>query len=153
VAKAHQGKGFWEAIRQDREGRLPGSQRTPRVALDEAHSLGLDTFSLDNLDGPEPVLATMGAEKKLHQSGVSVKDHSDDEYEKLVNHGRISQWSAGKEQYLLDSSAKRVRPQTLDIHIKYQHSHRRYLQPHGTVMLVAAAKAPDAGKYEASVWP
>jgi hypothetical protein len=73
----------------------------PPVALDEAQSLGLDGFALHYLDGPEPVLAMLCAEKRLHQSGVSVKDHSDDEYEKLVNHGRISQWAAGKQQYLI----------------------------------------------------
>lgn len=74
--------------------------RSP-VALNEAQSLGLDGFALNYLDGPEPVLAMLCAEKRLHQSGVSVKDHSDDEYEKLVNHGRISQWAAGKQQYLV----------------------------------------------------
>ncbi|KAM0521179.1 hypothetical protein ACHAPE_002653 [Trichoderma viride] len=74
--------------------------RSP-IALSEAQSLGLDGFALNYLDGPEPVLAMLCAEKRLHQSGVSVKDHSDDEYEKLVNHGRISQWAAGKQQYLV----------------------------------------------------
>ncbi|PTB43991.1 hypothetical protein M441DRAFT_132901 [Trichoderma asperellum CBS 433.97] len=74
--------------------------RSP-IALDEAQSLGLDGFALNYLDGPEPVLAMLCAEKRLHQSGVSVKDHSDDEYERLVNHGRISQWAAGKQQYLI----------------------------------------------------
>ncbi|KAL9483554.1 hypothetical protein ACSS6W_002343 [Trichoderma asperelloides] len=74
--------------------------RSP-ITLDEAQSLGLDGFALNYLDGPEPVLAMLCAEKRLHQSGVSVKDHSDDEYEKLVNHGRISQWAAGKQQYLI----------------------------------------------------
>lgn len=73
----------------------------PPVALGEAQSLGLDGFALNYLDGPEPVLAMLCAEKRLHQSGVSVKDHNDDEYEKLVNHGRISQWAAGKQQYLI----------------------------------------------------
>lgn len=74
--------------------------RSP-VTLDEAQSLGLDGFALNYIDGPEPVLAMLCAEKRLHQSGVSVKDHSDDEYEQLVNHGRINQWAAGKQQYLI----------------------------------------------------
>lgn len=73
----------------------------PPVTLDEAQSLGLDGFALNYLDGPEPVLAMLCAEKRIHQSAVSVKDHSDEEYEKLVNHGRISQWAAGKQQYLV----------------------------------------------------
>ncbi|KAL7920841.1 hypothetical protein ACQKWADRAFT_151783 [Trichoderma austrokoningii] len=74
--------------------------RSP-VALDEAQSLGLDGFALNYLSGPEPVLAMLCAEKRLHQSGVSMKDHSDEEYEKLVDHGRINQWAAGKQQYLI----------------------------------------------------
>ncbi|KAH6605625.1 structural maintenance of chromosomes 5 [Trichoderma cornu-damae] len=71
------------------------------VNTDEAQSLGLDGFALSYLDGPEPVLAMLCAEKRLHQSGVSLRDHSDDEYEKIVRHGKIHQWVAGKQQYLV----------------------------------------------------
>jgi hypothetical protein len=39
------------------------------------------------------------AEKRLHQSGVSLRDHNDAEYDQLVNNGRISQWAAGKQSY------------------------------------------------------
>ncbi|RFU79479.1 structural maintenance of chromosomes 5 [Trichoderma arundinaceum] len=73
----------------------------PPVSIDEAQSLGLDGFAINYLDGPDPVLAMLCAEKRLHQSGVSLKDQSDDEYEKLVHHGRINQWAAGKQQYIV----------------------------------------------------
>ncbi|KAL7951909.1 hypothetical protein V8C42DRAFT_305587 [Trichoderma barbatum] len=74
--------------------------RSP-VNIDEAQSLGLDGFALNYLDGPEPVLAMLCAEKRLHQSGISLRDHSDDEYEKLVHNGKINQWAAGKQQYMV----------------------------------------------------
>ncbi|KAM0260619.1 hypothetical protein ACHAQJ_002681 [Trichoderma viride] len=73
----------------------------PPVTIDEAQSLGLDGFALNYLDGPEPVLAMLCAEKRLHQSGISGREHSDDEYEKLIHHGRINQWAAGKQQYII----------------------------------------------------
>lgn len=71
----------------------------PLVSNEEARSLGLDGFALDYLEGPEPVLAMLCAEKRLHQSGISLRDHNDDEYEKLVHNGKINQWTAGKQQY------------------------------------------------------
>ncbi|KAL7792640.1 hypothetical protein V8C37DRAFT_380180 [Trichoderma ceciliae] len=74
--------------------------RSP-VSIGEAQSLGLDGFAIDYLDGPEPVIAMLCAEKRLHQSAVSLRDHSDDEYEKLVHHGKINQWAAGKQQYMV----------------------------------------------------
>ncbi|UKZ50246.1 hypothetical protein TrVGV298_004502 [Trichoderma virens] len=74
--------------------------RSP-VNIDEAQSLGLDGFALNYLDGPEPVLAMLCAEKRLHQSGISLRDHTDDEYEKLVHNGKINQWAAGKQQYMV----------------------------------------------------
>ncbi|TFA99768.1 Structural maintenance of chromosomes protein 5 [Trichoderma ghanense] len=71
----------------------------PPTSNEEAQSLGLDGFALNYLDGPEPVLAMLCAEKRLHQSGISLRDHSDDEYERLVHNGKINQWTAGKQQY------------------------------------------------------
>lgn len=79
----------------------PLSAFRPPASIEEAQSLGLDGFALHYLEGPEPVLAMLCAEKRLHQSGVSLKDLNDDEYEKLVHHGRINQWAAGKQQYMV----------------------------------------------------
>lgn len=94
--------------------------RSP-VNIDEAQSLGLDGFALNYLDGPEPVLAMLCAEKRLHQSGISLREHTDDEYEKLVHNGKINQWAAGKQQYIvrrrkeygpnaMTTVAKRIQP-------------------------------------------
>ncbi|KAM4065092.1 AAA domain-containing protein [Hirsutella rhossiliensis] len=69
------------------------------VGRAEVSTLGLDGFAVDYLDGPAPVLAMLCAEKRLHQSGVSLRDHNDAEYERLVNNGKVSQWAAGQHSY------------------------------------------------------
>lgn len=71
----------------------------PPISRDEVSTLGLDGFAIDYLEGPAPVLAMLCSEKRLHQSGVSLRDHSDAEYEKLVNNGKVGQWAAGQHSY------------------------------------------------------
>ncbi|KYK59898.1 structural maintenance of chromosomes 5 smc5 [Drechmeria coniospora] len=73
----------------------------PPVDATEAADLGLDGFAVDFLDGPAPVLAMLCAEKRIHQSGVSLKDHDDAGYERLINNGKVNQWAAGKHSYLV----------------------------------------------------
>ncbi|KEY68689.1 hypothetical protein S7711_00563 [Stachybotrys chartarum IBT 7711] len=79
----------------------PLSAFRPPVDQAEAASLGLDGFAIDYLEGPSPVLAMLCAEKRLHQSGVALKEHSDAEYDRLVHHGTIGQWAAGKQSYIV----------------------------------------------------
>lgn len=67
----------------------------------EAVRLGLDGFAVDFLEGPEPVLAMLCSEKRLHQSGISLKDHDNDQYNQLANSGAISQWAAGRHMFTL----------------------------------------------------
>ncbi|KAH7158112.1 hypothetical protein B0J13DRAFT_495406 [Dactylonectria estremocensis] len=69
------------------------------VGADEARALGLDGFAIDFLEGPDPVLAMLCAEKRLHQSGVSLVDHNDTQYDRLVQGGKVNQWAAGKQSY------------------------------------------------------
>ncbi|KAK5994971.1 Structural maintenance of chromosomes 5-like protein [Cladobotryum mycophilum] len=76
------------------------SFRSP-VDATEAEALGLDGFAINYLDGPEPVLAMLCAEKRLHQSGVTLRDHNDAEYERLVHHGKVNNWAAGKQSYTI----------------------------------------------------
>jgi structural maintenance of chromosomes protein 5 len=71
------------------------------VSPEEATHMGLDGFALDYLEGPAPVLAMLCSERRLHQSGVSLKEHGDAEYERLVNSGKVSQWAAGRQSYLV----------------------------------------------------
>ncbi|KAJ3467170.1 hypothetical protein MRS44_004734 [Fusarium solani] len=69
------------------------------VSADEAADMGLDGFAIDFLEGPEPVLAMLCAEKRLHQSGVSLKDHSDAQYDRLVKSGKVNSWAAGSQSF------------------------------------------------------
>lgn len=71
------------------------------VSQEDMPSIGLDGFAVDTLDGPEPVLAMLCAEKRLHLSGVSLKEHSDTQYDNLVKDGKVSQWAAGKHSYTI----------------------------------------------------
>ncbi|KAF4465110.1 structural maintenance of chromosome (SMC) [Fusarium albosuccineum] len=69
------------------------------VSADDAADMGLDGFAIDFLDGPEPVLAMLCAEKRLHQSGVSLRDHDDAQYDRLVKSGKVNSWAAGKQSF------------------------------------------------------
>ncbi|KAG4258253.1 hypothetical protein FPRO03_03207 [Fusarium proliferatum] len=71
------------------------------VSIDEASDLGLDGFAIDFLEGPEPVLAMLCAEKRLHQSGVSLRDHNDAQYDRLVRSGRVNSWAAGNQSFIV----------------------------------------------------
>ncbi|QPG97396.1 hypothetical protein C2857_006254 [Epichloe festucae Fl1] len=74
--------------------------RSP-VERQEAAQFGLDGFAIDYLTGPEPVLAMLCAEKRLHQSGVAQGEHNDEAYERLVSNGKINQWAAGRQMFTI----------------------------------------------------
>ncbi|PHH63545.1 hypothetical protein CDD81_5732 [Ophiocordyceps australis] len=65
----------------------------------EARQLGLDGFALDYVDGPASVLAMLCAERRLHQAGLSLQEHSDAQYEQLVQEGKVNHWAAGRHVY------------------------------------------------------
>ncbi|GKU00065.1 structural maintenance of chromosomes 5 smc5 [Fusarium langsethiae] len=71
------------------------------VSMDEANELGLDGFAVDFVEGPEPVLAMLCAEKRLHQSGVSLRDHNDAQYDRLVRGGKVNSWAAGNQSFIV----------------------------------------------------
>ncbi|KAJ4140231.1 Structural maintenance of chromosomes protein 5 [Fusarium equiseti] len=71
------------------------------VSMEEANGLGLDGFAVDFLEGPEPVLAMLCAEKRLHQSGVSLRDHNDAQYDRLVQSGKVNSWAAGNQSFIV----------------------------------------------------
>ena len=77
----------------------PLSSFKPPADGKEAAALGLDGFAIDFLEGPSPVLAMLCTEKRLHQSGVSLSDQDDAQYDALVNYGKIGQWAAGKQSF------------------------------------------------------
>ncbi|KAI8632799.1 P-loop containing nucleoside triphosphate hydrolase protein [Xylariaceae sp. FL1651] len=71
----------------------------PAIPRDRIRELGLDAYAIDYLEGPDPVLAMLCAEKKLHVSGVALRDISNNQYEQLMAADRIPSWAAGKRMY------------------------------------------------------
>ncbi|KAI1811074.1 P-loop containing nucleoside triphosphate hydrolase protein [Poronia punctata] len=71
----------------------------PPIPKSRLRDLGLDAYAIDFLEGPEPVLAMLCAEKKLHTSGVALADISDAQYEQLVGTERIGAWATGGRVY------------------------------------------------------
>lgn len=71
----------------------------PPTSVEEAKRLGLDGFAINYLEGPDPVLAMLCSEKRLHASGVALQEISNEQYEQLVNGQKISQWATGETIY------------------------------------------------------
>jgi hypothetical protein len=71
----------------------------PVIPRGQIREFGLDAYAIEFLEGPEPVLAMLCAEKRLHTSAVALQDISDAQYEQLVASERIGAWSAGKRFY------------------------------------------------------
>lgn len=71
------------------------SYRSP-MSADEARHLGLDGFAIDYLDGPEPVLAMLCAERFLHVSGVALNEISSDQFNALQTGQKINSWATGQ---------------------------------------------------------
>lgn len=84
----------------------PLSMYRPPVDAATARDLGLDGFAIDFVEGPEPVLAMLCGEKKLHMSGVALRDHNDEQYERITSHGRINSWAAGRQSYMIRRRAE-----------------------------------------------
>ena len=74
------------------------SFRSP-LSREQLREFGLDAYAINFLEGPEPVLAMLCADKKLHMSAVAQQDISNAQYEKLMAFERIPSWSAGTRMY------------------------------------------------------
>ncbi|KAH8171842.1 AAA domain-containing protein [Sarocladium implicatum] len=84
----------------------PLSMYRPPLDAAAARDLGFDGFAIDFVEGPDPVLAMLCAEKKLHMSGVSLRDHNDAEYERITASGRVNSWAAGDQSYMIRRRAE-----------------------------------------------
>jgi hypothetical protein len=71
----------------------------PRLSRDNATSLGFDCFAIDCITGPDPVLAMLCSERKLHLTGVALRDIDDRQYHTLMGHDKISAWVTGRQFY------------------------------------------------------
>lgn len=84
----------------------PLSMYRPPVDAATARQLGLDGFAIDFVEGPEPVLAMLCGEKKLHMSGVALREHNDEQYERIISGGKVNSWAAGRQSYMIRRRAE-----------------------------------------------
>ncbi len=71
----------------------------PPLPRGELSNLGFDGFVNDYLDGPEPVLAMLCAEKRLHSSALSLNDISEDQFERIQKAESLTQFAGGRQLY------------------------------------------------------
>lgn len=77
---------------------VPLNRFQPPIPNEELRRLGFDGWAKDYLNGPEPVLAMFCSENRLHQTPITLRDISDDEYT-IMESGSLSSWVAGKQAY------------------------------------------------------
>lgn len=91
-----------------RNMRLAVTVRTVTADLSSFHSpiprerlqtFGLDGYALDFIEGPGPVLAMLCSEKRVHLTGVALKDISDEHYQRLFEGERINSFACGSSMY------------------------------------------------------
>lgn len=70
----------------------------PQISDEQFRSLGFDGWAKDYLAGPDPVLALLCSENRLHQTPLVLRDISDEEFKKMES-GPVSTWVAGKQSY------------------------------------------------------
>lgn len=66
---------------------------------EQLKSFGLDGYATDYIEGPEPVLAMLCGEKRLHATAVGLRDISEEAYQRLQQVDSIGQFAAGKTSY------------------------------------------------------
>lgn len=62
-------------------------------------AMGLDGYALDFVEGPEPVLAMLCSEKKLHLTGVALNDISEEQYQKINDDEVFNSFATGNTMY------------------------------------------------------
>ena len=77
-------------------GRLDEFRRP--VAMEELQRLGLEGWALDYIDGPEPVLAMLTYELRLHATAISSRDSTPREYDE-IKRSVIDSWVTSKSSY------------------------------------------------------
>lgn len=61
---------------------------------------GFDGWALDHMNGPDPVLAMLCGEIKLHQTGIGLRDTSQQQFH-LLQKSPVQQWVSGKTIHLI----------------------------------------------------
>lgn len=74
------------------------SFRSP-IPQENLAAMGLDGYALDFVEGPEPVLAMLCSEKKLHLTGVALEDISEEQYQKINEDEVFNSFATGNTMY------------------------------------------------------
>ncbi|KAI1092795.1 P-loop containing nucleoside triphosphate hydrolase protein [Rostrohypoxylon terebratum] len=64
----------------------------PSIPKEQVREMGLAGYAIEYLEGPDPVLAMLCSEKRLHMSGVGFGDINNHQYDLIANSGRIPSW-------------------------------------------------------------
>lgn len=68
------------------------------MSSDEMKRYGLDSWAIDFMQGPEPVLAMLCAEIKMHATGVAVRDTTAEQFTLLEN-SNLQNWVTNQSTY------------------------------------------------------
>ncbi|SPQ19657.1 4fca79c4-ead0-465c-8946-27fcdf1e8842 [Thermothielavioides terrestris] len=77
----------------------PYSAFKPPLPKEALPALGFDGYVNEYLDGPEPVLAMLCSEKRLHASAVALRDISDERFDRIQQAENLTQFAAGRQLY------------------------------------------------------
>ena len=70
----------------------------PPMTADEMRRVGFEKWALDFVQAPDPVLAMLCAEVKLHETGVSLQDTSQQQFH-LLERSNLTSWVTTKSSY------------------------------------------------------
>lgn len=73
-------------------------QFKPPVSQDEMRPFGFDSWAIDHIVGPEPILAWLCGDHHFHQTGIAVRDTSSQQFELLQN-SPVGSWVTSKSHY------------------------------------------------------
>ena len=62
---------------------LDDPRNAPPLEPDQMRSMGVDSWALDHLEGPAPVLAMLCNEESIHATAILAKDCDDDQFRRL----------------------------------------------------------------------
>ncbi|KAI2467840.1 P-loop containing nucleoside triphosphate hydrolase protein [Annulohypoxylon bovei var. microspora] len=71
----------------------------PNIPKEQIRGMGLDGYAINFLEGPDPVLAMLCSEKRLHISGVASRDTNNDQYDQIANCEKIPSWATTATMY------------------------------------------------------
>jgi chromosome segregation ATPase len=77
----------------------PLSQFRKPLSQQELAERGFDGYAIDFLEGPEPVLAMLCSDSKLHTAGVALRPLADDKMDIVIRDVNVSKFSCGNSNY------------------------------------------------------